>query len=435
VSIADLVEQVDRQAVGASMHALIRELQPICRSMTGDGVRQTLRRIAREVDLQVHEVPSGTPVLDWTVPKEWTIRDAWVKNAAGQRVIDFQKSNLHVVSHSQPVHRKMSLAELRPHLHTLPEHPDWVPYKASHYSDGWGFCLADRQLQQLPDGEYEVCVDATLDDGHLTYGELVLPGDTPQEVLISSHICHPSLCNDNLSGIAVATTLARMLAGIRRRYTYRFVFAPGTIGAITWLAQHREQVDRIRHGLVLTCVGDPGGVTYKRSARGDAVIDRAVQHVLQQRGGPHELREFSPYGYDERQYNSPGFKLPVGCLMRTPHGEFPQYHTSADNADFVTAQALADTLEVLLRTVEVLERNRRCVNLKPHGEPRLGPRGVADLHGGDRVGDARMACLWVLNQSNGEHDLLQIAERADIAFPTIAFAADRLLQTDLLRDV
>jgi aminopeptidase-like protein len=302
-------------AAAGAMHALMTELYPICRSITGEGVRQTLRILQRDIPLEVREVPTGTPVFDWTVPKEWNIRDAYVKDAQGRRVIDFQKCNLHVVSYSIPIKKKVSLGELRKHLFSLPDRPDWIPYRTSYYNETWGFCLSHRKLEALTEGEYEVCVDATLTDGHLTYGEYVIPGESSDEVLISCHICHPSLCNDNLSGVAVATFLAAQLTrGSKPRYTYRFLFIPGTIGSITWLARNEAHVQRIKHGLVVTCVGDGGRFTYKKSRRGNAEIDRVALHVLKQSGHPYVSEDFFPYGYDERQYCSPGFNLPVGCL-------------------------------------------------------------------------------------------------------------------------
>src|SRR5450432_1176935 len=267
--------------MAAPMRALIEELYPICRSITGNGVRDTLRILQRLVPLTMREVPSGTEVLDWTVPNEWNIRDAWIKDPTGRRVIDFRACNLHVVNYSVPVHRTLSLADLRPFLHTLPDRPDSIPYRTSYYDPTWGFCLSQRQLDALPDANYEVCIDSTLEPGSLTYGELVLPGESEDEILISTHVCHPSLCDDNLSGIAVSTFLARELgARQNRRYTMRFLYAPGTIGAITWLAQNRERVGKIRHGLTLTCLGDSHPFTYKRTVIASADIDRAAVHVL-----------------------------------------------------------------------------------------------------------------------------------------------------------
>jgi aminopeptidase-like protein len=421
--------------VGARMYALIEELYPICRSITGDGLRDTLARIERELPAPMirTEVATGTQVLDWTVPREWNIRDAWIADASGARVVDFRASNLHVVNYSAPVRARMSLAELRPHLHALPDHPDWIPYRTSYYAETWGFCLPQRQLDALPDGDYDVCIDASLAPGHLSYGELVLPGDAPDEVLLSTHVCHPSLCNDNLSAIAVATALARELAARpQRRWTYRFVFAPGTIGAIVWLAQHRDVAARVRAGMTLVCLGSAHPFTYKRTLAGDAEIDRAAAVVLRDRGAGDPLIDFFPYGYDERQYNSPGFRVPVGSLMRGRHGMFPEYHTSADDLGFVSAERLTESLAVVRGIVDVLEANRRYHNLAPDGEPQLGKRGLYRATGGTSIPDLNLAMLWVLTLSDGRHGLLDIAERAGLPFATIRAAADRLRDAELL---
>lgn len=417
---------------GAEMHALIRDLYPICRSITGDGFRDSLRRLAEVVPIALTEVPTGTRVLDWTVPKEWNIRDAWIADAAGRRVVDFRASNLHVVSYSVPVCARMSLANLRSRLHTLPAQPDLIPYRTTYYAEEWGFCLAQSALDQLPEGEYDVCIDSTLAHGSLTYGECVLPGSTTDEILISVHSCHPSLANENLSSMAVATFLARLLSQQARRHTFRFLFIPGTIGSITWLALHEAEVHRIRHGLVLSCLGDRGNSTYKRSRRGNALVDRAACHVLEQ-AGQHTLLDFVPYGYDERQYCSPGFDLPVGCLTRTPNGRFPEYHTSADNLDFVFAEALEDSLAKALAIVEILEHDSTYLNLNPKGEPQLGRRGLYGNAGGDSPAGFDMALLWVLNFSDGRHSLLDISERAALPFATIRGAADALRDAGLLR--
>jgi aminopeptidase-like protein len=436
-ALADALGGIDREQVGRDAHRLVTELYPICRSITGDGVRETLRRISAQIPLEVVEVPSGTPVLDWTVPREWNIRDAYVADASGRRLIDFRASNLHVLNYSVPVRRRMTLSELRPHLHTLPDQPDRIPYRTSYYNDAWGFCLQHDRLGELRDDEeYDVVIDSSLEPGHLTYGELILPGAEEAEVLVSCHVCHPSLCNDNLSGIAVATLLARTLAAAPRRHTFRFVFVPGTIGSISWLAGNEATVERIDHGLVLTGVGDPGAPTYKQSRRGDTVIDRAMAHVLAVGGAEHRIVPFSPWGYDERQYCSPGFDLAVGCLMRTPHGTYPEYHTSGDDPDFVTPEALADTFELCLKAFDVLERDGTYRNLSPKGEPQLGRRGLYGALGGsaDKRSD-ELAMLWVLNQSDGRHSLLAIAERSGLPFATIAKAAALLEDNGLLAPV
>jgi aminopeptidase-like protein len=393
-------------------------------------VRQTLARIADQVPLEVHEVPTGTQAFDWAVPREWNIRDAYVADAAGERVVDFRASNLHVVGYSTPIRERMPLAALKEHLTSIPEWPRWIPYRTSYYREAWGFCLADDVLLGLEDGEYEVCIDSTLEDGHLTYGEYVVPGERDDEVLISTHVCHPSLANDNLSGIAVATFLAQHLTSNPGRLTYRFVFVPGTIGAITWLSENRSTVSRIAHGLVLTGVGDAGRPTYKRSRRGDADIDRAVEHVLRHSGDDHEVVDFSPYGYDERQYCSPGFDLPVGCFMRTPWGQYPEYHTSADDLDFVRPESLADSLEKVRAALAVVDGNATYVNRNPFCEPQLGRRGLYRS-----AGERELALLWVLNLSDSTNSLLDVAERSGLRFDVVRAAADALLEADLLAEV
>jgi aminopeptidase-like protein len=423
------------RARGDEMLALIRRLYPICRSITGHGVRETLRVVGEQIPLDISEVPSQTPVFDWTVPNEWNIRDAYIKNRQGERLVDFQKCNLHVVSYSVPVHQKMKPEELQPHLFSLPEHPKWIPYRTSYYRESWGFCVSHEQEQALmahPEEVYEVCIDASLQPGSLTYAEHFLPGEMKEEVLISCHICHPSLCNDNLSGISVAVALAQTLAQSPRRYSYRFLFVPGTIGSITWLCRNESKVGRIKHGLVLTCVGDSGKVQYKKSRRGDAEVDQAALHVLKHHGSDFGVLEFYPYGYDERQYCSPGFNLPVGALMRSQHGTFPEYHTSADNLDFVKPEALADSYAVALSVIHVLEKNAVYVNQNPKGEPRLGKRDLSSVKLGLTDKNIPMAMLWVLNLSDGAHSLLDIADRSGMDFFRIAVAAEALNQTDLL---
>jgi aminopeptidase-like protein len=419
---------------GAALYDLVAELYPICRSITGRGVQETLQRLQQRVPLTVHQVASGTQVFDWTVPREWNIRDAWIKNAAGTRIVDFHRSNLHVVNYSVPVRKRLSVAELREHLHTLPEHPTWIPYKTSYYKESWGFCLSAEQLASMTDQEYDVCIDSTLEDGHLTYGELYIPGASTDEVLLSCHVCHPSLCNDNLSGISVAVFVARWLAArADRRLSYRFLFIPGTIGSITWLAQNRGNLDRIRHGLVLAGLGGPGVLHYKSSRSETAEIDRAAALVLKHWDEGGEVRRFIPYGYDERQYCSPGINLAVGCLSRTPFGEYPEYHTSADNLDFVRPARLEGAYRACQAILTVLEEDMTPLNRAPTCEPQLGRRGLYSSMGGAGEGRSReMALLWVLNLSDGRHTLVDIAERSGLPFPAISGAAALLRQHGLL---
>jgi aminopeptidase-like protein len=423
--------QQDLASVGEEMCRFVAELYPICRSITGNGLRQTLAIVQARIPLKTFEVPSGTAVFDWTVPDEWNIRDAYIKSPDGKRVVDFQKSNLHVLNYSSPIRAKLSLAELKPHLFTIPEKPDWIPYRTSYYKQNWGFCLSHNQMLALKDGEYEVCIDSTLANGSMTYGEFYLPGESTDEILISCHVCHPSLANDNLSGLAVATFLAQSLIGRKLRYSYRFVFIPGTIGAIAWLARNQELVGRIRHGLVLTCLGDSGRFHYKKSRRGDAEIDRAVAHVLETHSQSPEILNFSPYGYDERQYCSPGFNLPVGCLMRSVWGSFPEYHTSADNLNFIKPLQLAGSLQVCAAILDVLEHNVRYQSLNPFCEPQLGRRNLYPSSGG-AIATESTARLWVMNLTDGDHSLLDIAQRSGMSFQSIKEAAEILSENGLL---
>ena len=432
MSLQSEFEQLDLGELGRDLYALASRLYPICRSITGDGVRSSLDILRQHNAIQIYEVASGTAVFDWVVPKEWNIRDAYIANASGKRVVEFGKCNLHVMNGSIPVHATMPLSELKSYLFTNPEQPDWIPYRTTYYKETWGFCLSHNQMLQLEEGDYEVCIDSSLEPGHLTYGECFIPGETSEEVLISCHICHPSLANDNLSGVSVAIFLARLLSGRRSRYCYRFLFIPGTIGAITWLSRNRHTVDRIRHGLVLTCVGDSGRFHYKKSRRGNTEIDRAAALILKQENDANAVLEFSPYGYDERQYCSPGFNLPVGCLMRSVWGTFPEYHSSADNLDFIGPAQLAESLRVCVGIMDVLESNRCYSSLNPYCEPQLGRRNLYSSVGGQSIADEVNARLWVLNFSDGEHSLLDIAERSGIAFSRLRDAAELLSRSGLL---
>jgi aminopeptidase-like protein len=431
----DLVAALRRDSLGSSMLDLMAELYPICRSITGEGVRETLRLIKKRIPLEMREVPSGTKVFDWTVPLEWNVTDAYVMNHEGKRVIDFKANNLHLMSYSSPVRKKMSLEELRPHLFTLPDHPKWIPYRTSYYKENWGFCLRHADLERLSDAEYDVVIDSSLQEGALTYGESYLPGESSDEIFISCHVCHPSICNDNLSGISVAVKLAEAIATRQRRYSYRFLFIPGTIGSITWLAQNEQLVTCIKHGLVLTGVGDAGNITYKKSRQGNAEIDRAMAHVLRHSGEASTVIDFFPYGYDERQYCSPGFDLPVGCFMRTPHGQYPEYHSSADNLDFVKDESLVRSYSRCLEVFELLEANRAYMNQNPKCEPQLGRRGLYRAVAGQQEKQwTELALFWVLNASDGHHTLLDIAERADLPFGKIQSAAEALLEVGLLKE-
>ncbi len=420
--------------VGEEIFALAKTIFPFCRSITGDGVRRTLREVAAHIDLAIHEVPTGTPVLDWIIPREWNIRAACIKNERGETVVDFDRSNLHVMSYSVPVRRRMSLEELKRHIYTLPDQPDLIPYRTSYYAENWAFCMSHRQFEALRDESYDVFIDSTLTDGHLTYGEFLHKGETEDEFILSAHVCHPSLANDNCSGIALLTLLAEHIARSRTRYSYRFLFAPGTIGAIAWLARNEDHVHRIKHGLVVSMVGDAGGPTYKKSRQGNADIDRAMIHILRHSGLSPTILDFSPYGYDERQYCSPGFDLPVGLFQRSQFGTIPQYHTSADDLDFIRPAHLGESYRLIAEAVDLIDADRVYVNTVSKGEPQLGRRGLYGAIGGDKdAAAANMAMLWILNLSDGQHSLLDIAERAELPFAVVRKTADLLRQHGLLK--
>ena len=417
--------------VGVEMHELMAELYPICRSITGEGVRETFGILGREVPLEITEVPSGTQVFDWTLPPEWNIRDAWIAAPDGTRVVDFRRSNLHVLGYSVPVRTRLSLGELRGHLFTHPENPDWIPFRTSYYEENWGFCLSRRQLEQLPEGEYEAVIESSLSDGSVTYAEASIGGEVADEVLFSTYVCHPSLCNDNLSGVVLTATLAKYLRPMPLRYSYRFLLGPGTIGPLCWLWKNEADLGRIRHGLVLSCAGDPGPLTYKQSRRGDAEIDLAAANVVREAGG--SIIPFEPWGGDERQFCSPGFDLPFGALSRTPADRFPGYHSSADDLELVRPEALADSFRHCLEIVDVLETNASYVNLNPKGEPQLGKRGLyRSVAGGSST---ETALLWVLSLSDGQHSLLDISDRSGLPYARVRDAAEALREHDLLVEV
>lgn len=429
----EVADSRPQDSAGVDALELVRRLFPICRSLTGDGVRQTFDVLEEHIPLQRREIASGTKVFDWNVPQEWNIREAHITAPDGTRIVDFQRLNLHVVGYSEPVRATLPLEALRERLHTLPDQPDLIPYRTSYYDRTWGFCLSHRQFEQLEPGDYEVVIDSTLEPGSLSYAELEVEGSGDEEVLLSTYVCHPSLANDNLSGIAVATMLAKRLLERELRHSYRFVFAPGTIGPLAWLHDNRDRLDRIRHGLTFSCIGDGGDLTYKRSRRTHAEIDEAMEIVLRDRGDAHRILPWEPWGGDERQFCSPGFDLPVGSLMRTPHGEFAGYHTSADGLDLIRPESLAGAVEACLQVVDVLETNRRFTNLSPYGEPQLGKRGLYRSAGGAvATPDDERALLWVLNLSDGNSTLVDVARRSGLGYAVVRRAAERLEQAGLL---
>lgn len=420
---------------GDAAYALAQELYPICRSITGDGVRETLEILSRHIEIERFEIPTGTPLFDWTVPREWNIRDAWIKDESGRKIVDFGDSNLHVLNYSAPVHEIVTLDKLKQNISTLPDQPDLIPYRTSYYEERWGFCMSHRQFMDLNDERYEVFIDSEFSDGSLTYGEHVHRGRSAREFLFSSHICHPSLANDNCSGLAALTTVANALSNRQTRYTYRFLFAPGTIGALAWLSRNEATLGRLAGGLVVSCVGDAGGPTYKKSRQANAMVDRAMAHVVSRFGPRPVVKDFSPYGYDERQFCSPGFDLPVGLLQRSAFGTFPEYHTSGDNLDFISAEELENSINMIMELIDIIENDWSPVSLCPRGEPQLGRRGLYGSVGGDgnAVKDT-MPLLWVLNLADGNHSLLDMAERSGLSFQEIRNAARLLQRHELLTE-
>lgn len=430
--LSKFFQGIDYQKEGKFMFELATRMYPICRSITGNGLRETLSILNEIIPLTIEEVPTGTKVLDWEIPEEWNISDAWIKNPDGAKIVDFKKLNLHVLNYSVPVDEFIDLIKLKEHIYTLPEHPGWVPYRTSYYSRNWGFCMSHNQFENLPDGKYQVKIESELKPGSLTYGEVLIPGKSESEVLISCHICHPSLCNDNLSGIVLAAILANNLQKLDLNYSYRVLFIPGTIGSIAWLSRNEDKVQNIIHGLVLTLLGDSTAFHYKKSRQSNAEIDRIMEYLLKNEEGA-KLLEFSPYGYDERQFCSPGFNLPVGRLSRTPFEEFPEYHNSADNLDFISPGNLSASLALLLKVITVIEGNKKYINLNPKGEPQLGKRGLYNSIGGKiQQKEYQMALLWLLNLSDGYHSLLDIAIKSEIDFEVLLEAADELSKKGLL---
>jgi aminopeptidase-like protein len=435
MNLSEEFQNIATEDEGRHMYELAERLYPICRSITGNGVRKTLSILKAFIPLEIMEIPSGTKVFDWEIPDEWNITDGWIKNSQGEKIVDFKALNLHVLNYSIPVDEKVVLSELKEHVYTLPESPDWIPYRTSYYKRQWGFCMAHKQFEKLEDDIYHVKIDSELKAGSLTYGEYLIPGKSKEEVLLSCHICHPSLCNDNLSGIVIATYLANLLRKQKLRYSYRFLFIPGTIGSIAWLSKNEDKLENITAGLVLTLLGDSSPFHYKKSRQENAEIDQITTYLLKNKKAA-KILDFSPYGYDERQYCSPGFNLPVGRLSRKPFGEFPEYHTSADDLNFIGAENLRESLDLLLKMIYIIEGNRKWINKFPKGEPQLGKRGLYNNVGGDSdKKEYQMALLWILNLSDGNNSVLDIAKMSGISFELLLNATKELQGAGLLEKI
>ena len=420
--------------IGRNMYELAERLFPICRSITGNGFRQSLEMIREIVpEIQVFEVPSGTAVYDWTVPKEWNIRGGWIKNMQGETIIDFNDCNLHVMGYSIPVHQTISREELSEHVYTQPEQPEWIPYVTSYYKERWGFCMSERQKQALTDVEYEVYIDSTLEDGFLTYGELVLPGETDDEIFFSTYLCHPSMANNELSGPCVQTELIKYLKSLsHRRYTYRFVFIPETIGSITYLSRNLEALQQhVKAGFVLSCVGDNRTYSMVSTKYEDTLADRVLNNVLKFHYPDYIRYSFIKRASDERQYGSAGVNLPVCAFCRSKYHEYPEYHTSADNMDLISPEGLSGAYEVMVKVINALENNY-FYQMQCKCEPQLGKRGLyPTVSQKGTKGDARYMQDFIA-YADGRNDLIGISNILDIPVDKLIPIKDQLMEHHLL---
>ena len=427
-------QEIDLDSPGHALHALARELFPICRSITGPGVRESLHIIQRYIPLTLHEVRTGTPVFDWTVPREWRIRDAYILDPQGRKIVDFQRHNLHVVGYSVPVDRTMTLAELQTHLYSLPDQPDALPYVTSYYREHWGFCLTHRQRSTLADGAYRVVIDSELVDGSLTYGELLIPGETDREIFLSTYICHPSMANNELSGPVVATALAQWVASRPRRFSYRIVFIPETIGSLTYLSRHLDTMKRrIVAGYNLTCLGDERAYSYLPSRAGDTLADRAALCVLRAKHPDFIQYSFLDRGSDERQYCSPGVDLPVASVMRSKYRDYPEYHTSLDDLRFVTPAGLAGGFFALRDCLDLIERNR-CYRTTCRGEPQLGKRGLYPTIGTRDSHTQVSDMINVLAYADGSRDLIDLSRVTEVPSERLFSVIEKLCAAGLLEE-
>lgn len=423
------------EAVGVAMHALMAELFPICRSLTGPGNRKTLAILQNFVPINIHEVPSGTQVFDWTVPKEWDIRDAYILDATGRRRIDFQEHNLHVVGYSVPVDCVLSLSDLQSHLYSLPEQPDAIPYVTSYYREYWGFCLSQRQRDSLEDGLYRVVIDSELQEGSLTYGELLVPGKVPQEIFLSTYICHPSMANNELSGPVVATALAQWILSEPRYYSYRIIYIPETIGALVYLSRNLDCMkNSVVAGYNLTCMGDERAWSFLPSRAGNSLADRAALCLLRERCPDFIHYSFLDRGSDERQYCSPGVDLPVASIMRSKYRTYPEYHTSLDDLGFVTPRGLEESYTLLRDCIELIEMNR-CYKTTCLGEPQLGKYGLYPSVGTRNSHQYVSNMLNVLAYSDGKNDIIDLAMTTRIPVKDLVDIVGRLKATGLLVDI
>tara|TARA_Y100001934_G_scaffold151338_1_gene181459 strand:+ start:1568 stop:2881 length:1314 start_codon:yes stop_codon:yes gene_type:complete len=419
----------------ATASILFDDLWPIMRSITGDGVRETHEILSKIVPMESFEIPSGTEVFDWTVPQEWRFRDAYVIDPNGRKILDAKENTLHLVNYSAPFEGIVPLEELQRHLYSMPDRPGAIPYVTSYYKQRWGFCLPEDMRRSLPQGDYKVVVDTALFDGSMTVSEIVLPGASEREVFFSTYTCHTAMANNELSGPITSILLARRLARRKdRRYTYRFVFLAETIGAIAYLHKTGAQLKENMHaGYVVTCTGLPEKFTYQKSRDGDTAADIAAQHALATLDAAYDVRHFQPAGSDERQYCSPGFNLPVGSLMRGPYHIYPEYHTSDDNLDLLSVDALVGCVDAYEAICDTLERNRRYETLNPHCEPFLSKHDLYPSVDAATQRQRIQAMLWILNQSDSTNDLIAISRRSGIDLELLSEQAHLLEQGGLLQ--
>jgi aminopeptidase-like protein len=449
------ITEINNTKVGKDILELIKELFPICRSITGNGVRETLSIIKEIIpELKIFEVKSNTKVFDWDVPKEWNINDAYIKNSKNEKIIDFKKSNLHVLNYSIPINCKLSLAELKKHIFTNKDQPNLIPYRTSYYKENWGFCMSEKQFKSLEEDTYEIVIDSSLENGSLTYGELFLKGQNPEEILLTCYVCHPSMCNDNLSGTCLLTHLSNAMSKMKLKYSYRFLFIPETIGAIVWLSKNQNSLSNIKFGIVATCVGDRGKITFKKTKNGNSLIDKITEETLTNSKKPYKIVDFFPWGSDERQFSSPGINIPMASIMRTMYSQFPEYHTSGDNLDFMSSESLEDSFGLYLEIIKQIESHESLENyekekttidkiddeiyknLNPFCEPQLGKRGLYEMTGGMQQNSiTKNAIFWILNFSDGNYSLRKISELAGINYIEIKKSAELLVKENLLKRI
>lgn len=411
-------------------------LWPICRSITGNGLRQSFKILSELIPLKLTEVVTGTPVFDWVIPNEWNIKEAYIITPEGNKIADFSINNLHVVNYSTPINKEISYEELKNHIYTIPRLPDAIPYITSYYREKWGFCMSQNEFEKLPKtGMYKVVIDSELKPGSLTYGECILKGETEEEVLFSSYLCHPSMANNELSGPLTLSFLYTLIAAIpNRKYTYRFVIVPETIGTIAFLTNNKEAlIKNVKAGYVITCCGTDKPFVYKKSRQENSISDLLAEHLLKHSKSEYEIIDFDPIGSDERQYCSPGFNLPVGSLMRSKYHEYQEYHTSLDNKKLISFEALVNTIQMYFNIVEALELNHCYKNTIMFCEPNMGKRNLyEDLSGALTMPEQLTTRMRLINYMDGNNSLLQFSEKYNLNILNLKHEVKQLLNKGVL---